>query len=460
MAEVSALSCVGCGAPLEPQAGSTIRCAYCDRILVVVGAKVSVGPGAQGRTLADSLLSGYREDVGDGRRYSADEMAGRDWPSRVNGLWPERAAASSSFGGGWSAETILGPPRVFPRTGDIVGAWAPKPRTSHVEWIEAFYPSGAPPIGSVRVFETHAAGAVFAITAVERGQEEPFCLWQRPPSPLLGSWVLEASVDPPRDLASVRIYLTNDSARWSEIDTIGLVATAPVPLELRRSNQKQRQRPASRVGLVRWIAAAVGVVAVVLAIRTCNRHAPDPIASQPLATTIPARLPPPPMPAERVAGVIAKPARPALFELMDVVWASTAGSASSEYSPTRWSRAQVVGRPNVYPEHGDIAGAWATREASAGTEWIEVGFEPPRRATSLLIVETFNPGAVVRVDDLTDPARPTVLWSGTTAVTSESRVFELELPEPRLIGAVRVVLHTQRAQTWNEIDAVGLRPAP
>jgi hypothetical protein len=454
---------VSCGAPVEPTPGPTTRCPYCDRVLIVAGTSVRAEEGAGRRTPTDALLSGYREDVGVGQRYSVAEAGTRDWPARATGLWPVRAAASSTFGGGWSVEAIVGAPSVFPRTGDIRGAWAPRPRTSHVEWIQASYPDGAPPVGLVRVFETCAAGAVFAVTAIERGREDlgETCLWQRRPAPVPGSWMLEVPLDPPRHLASVRVYLSNDSSRWSEIDTIGLVAVAPVPEELRRA---PRAVPAAH--LRPWVVAAViGAVVIGMAIWMVKARNPKPVARAPLpaaraAAPLTVPVVPLPEPAARVPGVTAATSTPSGQELQAVVWAAAAPRASSEYSPTRWSRHQVVGPPDVYPTHGDQAAAWATREQSRGEEWLEVSFATPLIASAVVIVETYNPGAVVRVDDLTDPIRPAVLWAGTTPAVRTSRVLRLELPAPRRLGTVRVVLDTTRASTWNEIDAVGLQPAP
>lgn len=450
------MSCVSCGAPLEPTPGPTTRCPYCDRVLIVAGTSVRVEEGAERRTPTDALLSGYREDVGVGQRYSVAEVDTRDWLARANGLWPVRATASSSFGGGWSAEAIVGAPSVFPRHGDIRGAWAPRPRTSHVEWVQAFYPTGAPEVELVRVFETCAAGAVFAVTAIERGREElgETCLWQRQPVPLKGSWALEVPVDPPRHLASVRVYLTNDTAGWSEIDTIGLVAIGPVPEALRRSPRSWVSRHRA------WLVAAlIGVAGLGVIMWPSKARPPQPSAHGPAAASVP--VVPLPVPAEQVAGASASLSTPAgPDELQTVVWAAAAPRASSEYSATRWSRHQTVGAPDVYPTHGDQAAAWATREQSRGEEWIEVSFATPLTASAVVIVETFNPGAVVRVDDLTDPVRPVVLWTGATPTARASRVLRLELPEPRRLGSVRVVLDTTRASTWNEIDAVGLQPAP
>ena len=83
------------------------------------------------------------------------------------------------------------------------------------------------------------------------------------------------------------------------------------------------------------------------------------------------------------------------------------------------------------------------------------------RAASVVWAETFNPGAVVRLDDTSDPANPVVLWEGAAgSIPAMAVVGEVTLDAPREISAVRVLLETHRVTGWNEIDAVGLAPAP
>ena len=74
--------------------------------------------------------------------------------------------------------------------------------------------------------------------------------------------------------------------------------------------------------------------------------------------------------------------------------------------------------------------------------------------------ETYNPGAVVRVDDVCDPSNPVALWQGRATVTSlPADVAQVALVAPRTISAIRLVLDTRLVAGWNEIDAIGLIPA-
>ena len=63
-----------------------------------------------------------------------------------------------------------------------------------------------------------------------------------------------------------------------------------------------------------------------------------------------------------------------------IVWASSVRGFSSQYDDPSWAATQVFGAPNVFPRHGDIPQAWASRGPDDPAEWIEV--ESARRARS------------------------------------------------------------------------------
>ncbi len=75
----------------------------------------------------------------------------------------------------------------------------------------------------------------------------------------------------------------------------------------------------------------------------------------------------------------------------------------------------------------------------------------------MVIVETFNPGAVARVDDITPGREPLVLWRGRCSPHQAPHVLSVEIGD-RELSAVRIVLDTARIPGWNEIDAIGLVP--
>ena len=124
-------------------------------------------------------------------------------------------------------------------------------------------------------------------------------------------------------------------------------------------------------------------------------------------------------------------------------------------APPGWSPQNALGAPDAR-EGADDPKAWATRLADAGPEWLEVTFGAPIDAQALHLHQTFNPGAVTRIEAQT-PNGPVALWSGAEA--SKATLWRLNLPKPFLIDRVRIHLDTRRVAGWNEIDALGLLDA-
>lgn len=435
--------CGNCGATLDRRSGqTTLQCAYCEEVTwlaptqtVTASLDDEPAPGARG------LLRGPSgRTVGAAQRFSPAAMATRDVAAYERGLWPAHATASSTYGGSWSPSAVIGPPRVYPRCGDIGGAWAPGPAHSPVEWIELTYNADVP-VAAVRVFETNRPGATFAVVDLTHGEE---LLYEAPPQSLGEAQVLEVAVNPPRPIRRLRVYTANSG--WAEIDTVGLISAAPLPEALRtRANVSARRgcapTVAVAVGMVTVLAVAVAVVVLVTGGSSgSSRRAP----SRPSAV---------------VSGASFHYATPSPAELAGrgIVWASGVRGFSSEYSSSANAASAVVGAPDVYPRYGDIREAWAPRATDGGEEWIEVRFPYLVNAGSVVWVETLNPGAVRRVDDISEGSTPTVLWEGTEAgAAGTAAVAEVTLPSARSIVALRLVLDTRRVRGWNEVDAIGL----
>jgi hypothetical protein len=142
-------------------------------------------------------------------------------------------------------------------------------------------------------------------------------------------------------------------------------------------------------------------------------------------------------------------------------WASSVRALSSEYSSSSWSAQQVLGAPDVYPRSGDDAHAWASRDADAPVEFIEVGFATPQRARQLQIFETLNPGAIDRVELISASGKHIAIQRDATQPTGGAAIGTYDLGctvEP--IVAARITLASAKVPGWNEIDAVGLLPCP
>ena len=90
---------------------------------------------------------------GRARPQAVREIAGSQWVSRV-------LEASSQYDRrGWSKHNVAGVPRVYPRYGDIHGAWAAHAARGTQEWIELEF-NEAVLVGGIEIYETYYPGAV------------------------------------------------------------------------------------------------------------------------------------------------------------------------------------------------------------------------------------------------------------------------------------------------------------
>jgi hypothetical protein len=131
-----------------------------------------------------------------------------------------------------------------------------------------------------------------------------------------------------------------------------------------------------------------------------------------------------------------------------IQWASSVRAVSSEYSPTSWSAQQVLGPPDAFTA-GDNPKAWASRDADAETEFIEVGFGRPAKLSGLEIYESFNPGATRTVELIGESGRRIAI-----APTGSVRELTFTCTDEPIVG-VRITLASSQVAGWNEIDAIG-----
>ena len=118
----------------------------------------------------------------------------------------------------------------------------------------------------------------------------------------------------------------------------------------------------------------------------------------------------------------------------------------------------MFGALDVYPAQGDYSLAWASLGADDADEWIEVGYDQPRPISAVQIFQTFNPGAIAKVELVTTTGRRIRAFSGEpTAQGPAKRVIDVQCTtEP--IAAVRVELGSRAVPGWNELDAIGVVP--
>lgn len=101
------------------------------------------------------------------------------------------------------------------------------------------------------------------------------------------------------------------------------------------------------------------------------------------------------------------------FRLLDLIWLSPLSALLMTWyrdhqnlnlqlqarfgnAGTSWSIDQLLGHPNT-PSAGDQQTAWTTPGQDSGTQWFIVEFPNAVNVAKMEIVETCNPGAVVRI---------------------------------------------------------------
>jgi len=322
-----------------------------------------------------------------------------NWQSRADAVWGAaiRSYSSQYDASSWAATQALGLPDVWPRYGDIPGAWAPSSPTNLADYFEVTFPQ--PLIaGEVWVFETNGAGGVYAVSAINLdGSTTPLAV-STPARLDEHAAQLVVPVEPPRAIAGVRIATSSAVAdTYSEVD-----AVAALPARMCSAGQL-------------FLPAAAGL-----------RMAPGTLASP---------LPP------------------------GAVWASGVARFTSQYSTSGWAATQALGPPDVFPQHGDLTGTWAPATTTAIQDFLVVQFAPTM-AQEIWIYETYGVGGLWLVEDMSS-GTPVALWADAPGPASltEARLLRITLPQPRSISALRLVTSPRAVQRFTEIDAVALGPA-
>ncbi|HSH15908.1 MAG TPA: hypothetical protein VLD18_07740, partial [Verrucomicrobiae bacterium] len=140
-------------------------------------------------------------------------------------------------------------------------------------------------------------------------------------------------------------------------------------------------------------------------------------------------------------------------------WATSVIERSSQYGNLDYGAVQALGEPDVFPDHTDAADAWASATADGRREFLALGYHDPIHVAAVAIFETYNPGAVDRVEVRDSGTGQWVeVWSGTAAAQpAEARVFIVSFPLTTfLVDGVRLELDSPAVAGWNEIDAVAM----
>jgi hypothetical protein len=148
------------------------------------------------------------------------------------------------------------------------------------------------------------------------------------------------------------------------------------------------------------------------------------------------------------------------FEIQLVMEATLLGSHWLRFYRSRypaWHPMQATGPPDT-PGWGDIYSAWASETQDDQDEWLQLEYETPIATVAITIHETYAPGAVRRVDGITEDEQVIELWAGIdpTPATNRIGVSRIDVAPPAPLKGVRLHLASPQVRDWNEIDAVGL----
>ncbi len=125
-----------------------------------------------------------------------------------------------------------------------------------------------------------------------------------------------------------------------------------------------------------------------------------------------------------------------------------------------WGPEQVLGKPDT-PGAGDIQTAWASRTQDGQEEWLEVEFAEAVEPASVVIHETYNPGAAFKITAYSDSGMGAELWSGKdpTEIGAARGVSEIKFDTGFKTKRLRVHFKSAEVPGWNEIDAIGMKDA-
>jgi len=130
-------------------------------------------------------------------------------------------------------------------------------------------------------------------------------------------------------------------------------------------------------------------------------------------------------------------------------------------TPVRsWGPEQATGPPNT-PGAGDFRSAWASLTPDGQDEWLLLEYAEPVVPAAILVHETYNPGALVRVTVFELDGKEVEVWKGKdpTAQGAGRGVSEITVDVPFKTNRVKIYLDSKAVVGWNEIDAVGVRDA-
>ncbi|XP_062581076.1 speckle-type POZ protein B-like [Saccostrea cucullata] len=128
---------------------------------------------------------------------------------------------------------------------------------------------------------------------------------------------------------------------------------------------------------------------------------------------------------------------------------------SSQYNSSSWSANTVIGPPRVYPQHGDLHGAWASKDINAH-QFVEVQYQEKVYLTEVNVYETYHSGGTKSIKVKNPSGKwETVYQTNQVTCMKKSRIFSPPIQKPAYqVDELRIEVDCTAAGTWVEIDAV------
>lgn len=177
-------------------------------------------------------------------------------------------------------------------------------------------------------------------------------------------------------------------------------------------------------------------------------------------------VPVPPAPAE--AAEAAAPAPPEAEEVLRQ-WVHEIVDKSSEAADPEggyddWAATQLIGPPKI-SAYGDSGYAWAPFETNGGHEWLTLRFRRRVKVHEILILESWNPGAITKVELMRPDGSFDEIWAHEPEpAPPELRILRVapEKEPEYATNTIKIHLDTSTVgdNEWNEIAAVQLAGIP
>jgi hypothetical protein len=150
--------------------------------------------------------------------------------------------------------------------------------------------------------------------------------------------------------------------------------------------------------------------------------------------------------------------RPQQQEVRHWAWDVIDVSSEAGRDPSDdWGSRQILGPPRV-TEYGDSGYAWAPLETNAGHEWITLRFRRRLFLSEILILESWHPGAVYKVEVLAPDGKWETVWETIPKVEEEVlRIVQANPAQPLSYPSDAIKIHLNTAAVsdeWNELSAV------